>query len=347
MSGRGQLLDAGQRSSTEVFGSFSPSGQALLAETAVGLMTVIVTVRQAWLRQQHPTDSIPLPVTHTMGGFARDVARRFSPRGLTYSHIAHMETLLRVDRFFGVSLLLLQQTEVSFWVAFILAGSVATTFDLFTHEWSRNPVRVSAAQEARRLAGRASAAASAAQTSSLGAFSRMTGRPDGMGMNIAGGYQKVQKDAAPLDITAAHKIEADHFLAAMGGSDATALASRGKSIPNRGRTTRNEVVMKLGEEIGSSVMGQETWAQYITTSIKRMLPQDKPFPCNPTHQLAKTRSPGERDGWVLHHADVTVLRWCMTDMITYRLSDHTEENPQLRMETFQAAISEAYHRNWE
>jgi len=105
---RGQLLDVGQRSSAEVFGSFSPSGQALLAETAVGLMTVIVSVCQAWLRQQHPTDNIPLPVTHTMGGFAREVARRFSPGGLTYSHIAHMETLLRADRFFGVSLLLLQ-----------------------------------------------------------------------------------------------------------------------------------------------------------------------------------------------------------------------------------------------
>jgi len=34
-------------------------------------------------------------------------------------------------------------------------------------------------------------------------------------------------------------------------------------------------------------------------------------------------------------------------MITYCLPDHTEENPQLRMETFQAAISETYHRNWE
>jgi len=133
-------------------------------------------------------------------------------------------------------------------------------------------------------------------------------------MNIAGGYQKVQKDAAALGITAAHKIEADRFLAAMGGSDAAALASRGKLIPNRGLTASNETVMKLGEEIGSSVMGQETWAQYITTSIKRMLPQDKPFPCKPTHQLSKARSPGERDGWVFHHADVTVLRWCMTDM---------------------------------
>jgi len=142
VSGRGQLLSGGQRSSAAVFASFSASGQALLAETAFGLMTVIVSVRQAWLRQQHPTVSIPLPVTHTMGGVARDVARHFVPGGLTYNHIAHMEALLQADQFFGVSWLLLQQTEASFLAAFILAGGVATTFQLFTHEWLRNPVRV-------------------------------------------------------------------------------------------------------------------------------------------------------------------------------------------------------------
>jgi len=166
-------------------------------------------------------------------------------------------------------------------------------------------------------------------------------------MNVAGGYEQVQKDAAALNISAADKIEPERFLAAMRGSDAVALASRGKSNPNKGHTVRNDAVMKLGEEIGSAVMGQEAWAQYITTSSKHMLPQDKPFSGTPTTQLAKSRSPGERDGWVFHHADVTVPRWCMTDMITYRLSDNTEENPQLHMETFRAAISQAYHRNWE
>jgi len=111
-------------------------------------MAVIVSVRQVWLQQQHPTVSIPMTVKHTMGGFGRDVARLFSSGGQTYSHIAHMEALLRADRF--LSLLLLQQTEASFLAAFILAGGVATTFELFTHEWLRNPVRVAAAQEARR-----------------------------------------------------------------------------------------------------------------------------------------------------------------------------------------------------
>jgi len=37
----------------------------------------------------------------------------------------------------------------------------------------------------------------------------------------------------------------------------------------------------------------------------------------------------------------------MTDKITYRLPDHTEQDPKLHTETLQAAISEAYHVNWE
>jgi len=37
----------------------------------------------------------------------------------------------------------------------------------------------------------------------------------------------------------------------------------------------------------------------------------------------------------------------MTDMITYRLPDHTAEYPKLHKETLQAAISEAYHANWD
>jgi len=55
--------------------------------------------------------------------------------------------------------------------AFILAGSFVTTLELFIEEWSCDPLRVAAAQEARRLAGRASAAASAARAAVLGVFS--------------------------------------------------------------------------------------------------------------------------------------------------------------------------------
>jgi len=203
------------------------------------------------------------------------------------------------------------------------------------------------ARAKRGDAGFFAAAANDARARPLGVFSHKTGLPDGLGMNISEGYQKLQQDAANLQIPAQDKMESDRYLAIMGAIDAAALASRGKSNPNKGVKARNDAVTKLGEEIGSAVMGEEVWAQYIITSSKDMMPQDKPFPDTPTSTLAKSRSPGERDGWVFHHAAVTEPRWCMTDMITYRLPDHTEENPQLYMETFQAAISQAYHRKWQ
>jgi len=78
-----------------------------------------------------------------------------------------------------------------------------------------------------------------------------------------------------------------------------------------------------------------------------MLPHDKPFTSKATQKEATSRSTGECEGWVFHHADVSLPRWAMTDKITYRLPDHTEEYPKLHMETLQTAISEAYYVNWE
>ena len=120
-----------------------------------------------------------------------------------------MEALLRADRFFGVSLLLFQQTQASFLAAIILASGVETTFEPFTHKWLRDPERVAAAQEARR----SSAQASDARAAALGVFSSKTGRPDGMGMKISGGAQKKKQEPADLCISAADKVEADHSLA--------------------------------------------------------------------------------------------------------------------------------------
>jgi len=82
------------------------------------------------------------------------------------------------------------------------------TFKLLTHEWLRNPARVAAAQEARRLAGCTSAAASAARAAALGVFSSSTGRPDGMGMNIAGGAAEVQAQALEYGLTPAEVAQA-------------------------------------------------------------------------------------------------------------------------------------------
>ena len=137
----------------------------------------------------------------------------------------------------------------------------------------------------------------------------------------------------------------DRWLFACQGSEAAALVNRGKRNSNHGTTSRNTEIRLLGEEVGAEVKGQEHWAQYITTSVKLMKRQDKPFPFPETVQLAKKRNSGERDRWVFDHADVTEPQWSMTDNITYRLPGHTEEDPALHTETVRASISEAYHVN--
>ena len=355
LSGRGHALDGGQRCSAEVFRSFSPSGRALLAETALGLMAVMVSVRHQWLRRQHPTVSIPLPVTHTIGGFARDVARLFVLSGLTYSHIAHMEALLRADRFFGVSLLLLQQTEASFLAAFILAGSVATTFELFTHEWSRNPARVAAAQEACRLA----IAANNARAAALGVFSSKTGLPDGVGMNIAGGHEKVKQAAADLDISTDEVVRVERANAGSFGGRATAgrnapLATAASALVGCGvhnskkgsHFLNNPDAVRLGAEIGVAVMLQVAWEGYITTSTTAMSVPEKPLSERVSIFLAKERC--SRAGWEFLHATHSGSKWTLEDNITFTLPGHrdTEENPVLHVESMRKAISETYHILW-
>jgi len=311
-----------------------------------------------------------------------------------------------------LSLLLLQKKNLA---AFMMAGSVATTFELFTHEWLRNPVRVEAAQEARRASARASdsraatlgvrshvtglpdgmgmniaigakklqqdaddlgitadekvqadrglagffsARASDGRAATLVVSSCVTGLPDGMGMNIAGGAQKVKKDAHDLGISADDKVQADRStLASFGGratagrnaptaSSAAALASRGVSNPNMTVNARNPDALRLGAEIGSVVMGQEQWERYITTSTKEMNKEDKPTPQHVSQKLAAERPSGEREGWVFHHVARTAPRWAMTDKITFTLPGHTEEKPVLHIESMREAISEAYHKNW-
>jgi len=74
---------------------------------------------------------------------------------------------------------------------------------------------------------------------------------------------------------------------------------------------------------------------------------DKPQTVGTTKQLADVRISGEREGWVFHHAALSVPRWAMTDEITYTLPGHTEENPRLHRESLQAAVSEAYHASWK
>jgi len=71
-------LSGGQRSREAVLGSFSPNGQALLIETTFSLMGMMVAVRELALRRQSTNGCTPKVFPHTMGVFARDLARRFA-----------------------------------------------------------------------------------------------------------------------------------------------------------------------------------------------------------------------------------------------------------------------------
>jgi len=55
--------------------------------------------------------------------------------------------------------------------------------------------------------------------------SSVTGRPDGMGMNIAGGAQKVKQAAADLNISAEEFVEAERGTASSLGGRASTAAS--------------------------------------------------------------------------------------------------------------------------
>jgi len=177
-----------------------------------------------------------------------------------------------------------------------------------------------------------------------------------MGMNIAVGAQKVQEDAAALDISAQDKVQAERSNAGSFGGRASAVASgaparlaavqaaralgeRGVSNSGKGVPCRNATALRLGEQIGSEVMGPVAWATYITTSLRDMTQGEKPLSFPKAQRLAAGRESGERDGWVFQHAALSVPRWAMTDEITYTLPDHTEDNPSFYRESLQAAIS--------
>jgi len=93
-------------------------------------------------------------------------------------------------------------------------------------------------------------------------------------------------------------------------------------------------------------MGPEQWKKYITTSVKHMNEADKPVSAQVSHRWTKEQIVDERKGWVFHHITMTAPRWTMTDQITYMLPGSTTENPLMRVESLQEAISEAYLVNY-
>jgi len=124
-------------------------------------------------------------------------------------------------------------------------------------------------ETARGTAGYFSAIASETTVADLVIVSKVTGRGDGMGMNVAGGAAEVQAQALKCNLTAAEVTEAARGTAAYFGGKAcagknmpaaclaSALANRGRTNGNKATTGRNPDALRLGEQIGSEVMGSE------------------------------------------------------------------------------------------
>ena len=164
--------------------SFSPSAQKLLAETAFVLVDTMASVRDD--ERVRSGNACPSTITHTVSGFAQRLAVCHHPTSRRRSaHIAHPEVLARVDRLFGTSLGLLQETQNSLSAMSILAGGMEIT--MLTNEWENNPLRVAVAAQARREAY----ALWAELAASLGVLTSDILRGDAMGLNFAGGALQV------------------------------------------------------------------------------------------------------------------------------------------------------------
>jgi len=86
--------------------------------------------------------------------------------------------------------------------------------------------------------------ASNTRAEALDVRSSVTGRPDGMGMNIAGSAQKVQQAAADLDISADDLVGAQRGNAGFLGGRASAgrnmpIATAAASLATRGVSNSN------------------------------------------------------------------------------------------------------------
>ena len=106
----------------------------------------------------------------------------------------------------------------------------------------------------------------------LGIVSDVTGHGDGLAMNIAGGAAKVQAQALEYGLTPAEVAQAARGTAGHFGGTATvgrnqpaathaassALLNRGKNNSNKAIDVRNQDALRLGEQIGSEVMGPDS-----------------------------------------------------------------------------------------
>jgi len=171
-----------------------------------------------------------------------------------------------------------------------------------------------------------------------------------MGLNVAGWAAEVEAQAQEYGITAAEVTAVARgtivFFSQPAAVLAAALVGRGKTNGNKATRGRNPDALRLGEQIGSKVMGPEQWKKYITTSAQHMNETDKPVLAKVAERWTKERIVDERKGWVFHHITMTAARWTMTDQITYMLPGSTTENPLMHVESLQEAISEEYPVNY-
>jgi len=223
-------------------------------------------------------------------------------------------------------------------------------------EYVLTPAEVTEA--ARGTARYFSAMASETTVADLGIVSDNTGRGDGMGMNIAGGAAEVQAlaleyDLTPAEVAGAARGTAGFYggTAAAGknqpvGTAAAAFLSRGAHNAKKGaHFIKNPHAVRLGAEIGLSVMGRVAWEGYTTTSATAMLVPKKPLAEKVSKRLATARC--SRAGWEFHHATHSGSTWTLEDNITFTMPGHTEENPVWHVESMREAISETYHILWQ
>jgi len=90
----------------------------------------------------------------------------------------------------------------------------------------------------------------------LGIVSDVTGRGDGLAMNIAAGAAEVQAQALEYGLTPAEVAEAARGTPGYFNLPAATAAAALHFNPNKALPFHNQDVLRLGEEIGSVVMGR-------------------------------------------------------------------------------------------
>jgi len=72
-------------------------------------------------------------------------------------------------------------------------------------------------------------------------------------------------------------------------------------IQNKALPSRNPDVLRLGEEIGSVVMGQSSGTNTLRHQPRKKNEADKPTSVTATQKLRAARLSGERKGWAFDH----------------------------------------------